>query len=193
MIRALQGPITEARGWKEMEAALIIVNVVAGAGGAYLFAHGLRRIGTGERSIHRLFGVFASVYFVECVAMVLGVGIPVYSIFLSFVWAAVFGMHLSKWESKAAVRKTSFILSIYTSLPVMTFVIVPITALAGGRDIAGVGSGIRFDVPQHTFVPPPLGTILGFHIMMAAAGFALKTLITMGGVALVARGGKEAA
>ena len=75
----------------------------------------------------------------------------------------------------------------------MTFVIVPITALAGGRDIVGVGSGIRFDVPQHPFVPAPIGTILGFHIMMAAAGFALKTLITMGGVALVARGGKEAA
>jgi hypothetical protein len=176
-----------------MEIALIIVNVVGGAGGAYLLVRGFRNIGAAERSFHRQYGILISIYFVECVAMTLGMGVPVFSIFLSFVWAAIFGMQLSKWESRAAVRKCSLFLSLYTSLPAMTFIIVPIGALAAEIDIASVEAGSRFGIPQFSFVPAPVRTILGFYMMLVVGGFAFKTLITMGGVALVVRGRKEAA
>ncbi len=176
-----------------MEIALIIVNVVGGAGGAFLLARGLRNTGAAEGSIHRRYGILVSVYLVECVAMVLGKGIPLFSIFLSFVWAAIFGMQLSNRESRPAVRKAAFFLSLYTSLPAMTFIIVPVGALAAGTDIASVEVGSRFGIPQFSFVPAPVRTILGFYIVLVLGGFAFKTLITMCGVALVVRGRKEAA
>jgi CDP-diglyceride synthetase len=175
-----------------MEIALIIVNVIGGAVGAYLLARSYRGIGAGERSVHRQYGILISVYFVECVSMALGMGIPVFSIFLSFVWAAIFGMRLSKWESSTSARKASFFLSLYTSLPVMTFIIVPIGALTAGQDIVSVEAGSRFGIPQFSFVPAPVRTILGFYIVLVLGGFVFKTLITMGGIALVVRGRMEA-
>ncbi len=176
-----------------METPLVIINAVLGAGGAFLLARGLGRIRAGERSFQRRYGIFLSIYFVECAAMLLGMGVPLFSLFLSFIWAAIFGMYLSKWDSRAAALKASFILSLYTSLPAMTFVIVPIAALSGGRDIMSVEVGSRFGIPQFSIVPAPFRTILGFYISMAVVVFALKTSITMGGVVLVTRGRRDTA
>ena len=177
----------------KMEIALIIVNVIAGAAGAYVLARRFQGMDAREGSIHRQCGILLSVYFVECVSMVLGMGIPVFSVFLSFIWAAIFGMRMSKWESRSAIRKISFLLSLYTSLPVITFIIVPIAVMAAGQDITNVEIGYRFGIPQFSFVPPPLRTILGFYAVLVLGGFALKTLITVGGIALVGRGRTETA
>jgi CDP-diglyceride synthetase len=175
-----------------MVTALIIVNVVMGAAGAYALARHFRGIDAGERNLHRQYGILISVYFVECVSMVLGMGIPVFSIFLSFIWAAIFGMRLSKWDSRASIRKTSFLLALYTSLPAMTFIIVPIVLLAGGQDIMSVESGYQFGIHQFSFVPSPLRTILGFYTALVLGSYALKTGITVGGIALVGRERKKA-
>jgi len=176
-----------------MEIALIIVNVIAGAAGAYVLARRFRGIDAEYRSIHRQFGILISVYFVECVSMVLGMGIPLFSLFLSFIWAAIFGMRLSKWDSRAAIWKTSFLISLYTSLPVLTLIIVPITVLAAGQDITSIETGYRFGIPQPSFLPSPVRTILGFYAVLILGAFALKTLITVGGIAIVGRGRKETA
>lgn len=176
-----------------MEITLIIINVIAGAAGAYMLARRFQVTGVAEENIRRQFGIFISIYFVECVSIVLGMGIPVFSIFLSFIWAAIFGMRLSRWDSRASIRKTSFLLSIYTSLPVISFIIVPIVVLAGGQDVTDVETGYRFGIPQFPFIPFPVRTILGFYTVMILGAFAIKAIVTMGGVALVGRGRKEAA
>lgn len=176
-----------------MEIALIIVNVIAGAAGAYALARRFQGIDTKDTSFHRQYGILISIYFVECVSMVLGMGIPLFSLFLSFIWAAIFGVRLSKWESRTEIRKTSFLLSLYTSFPVMTFIIVPIALLAAGQDVTSIETGYRFGIPQSPFVPSPMRTILGFYMMMILGALALKTLITVGGIAFVGRGRKEAA
>jgi len=177
----------------DMEIALIIINVMAGAVGAYVLARRFHGMDDKGGSIRRQYGILISVYSVECVSMVVGMGIPLFSIFLSFIWAAIFGMRLSEWDSRTATRKASFLLSLYTSLPAMTFIIVPIALLAGGQDIGSVETGYRFGIPQFSFIPSPMRTILGFYTTLVLGALALKTLVTVGGIALVGRGRVEAA
>jgi hypothetical protein len=177
----------------DMEIALIIVNVMVGAAGAYVLARRFQGMDVKGGSIHRQYGILISVYFVECVSMVLGMGIPLFSIFLSFIWAAIFGMRLSKWDSRSAARRASFLLSLFTSLPAMTFIIVPIAVLAGGQDITSVETGSGFGIPQSSFIPSPMRTIIGFYATLILGALVLKTLITVGGITLVGRGRVEAA
>lgn len=176
-----------------MEIALIVVNVIAGALGAYMLARRFRIVEGEKGNIQRQFGILISIYFAECVSVVLGMGMPVFSIFLSFIWAAIFGMRLSKWDSRAEIRKGSFLVSLYTSLPVISFIIVPVVVIAGGGNVASVEAGHRFGIPQFPFIPSPMRTILGFYTAVILGAFTLKTLITMGGIALVGRKGREAA
>jgi CDP-diglyceride synthetase len=176
-----------------MVAALVIVNLVMGSAGAYALARRFRDVGDGDTNIYRLCGIFISVYFVECVSMILGMGVPVFSIFLSFVWAAIFGMRLSNWRSRDVIRKTSYLLSLYTSLPAMSFITVPIAVLSSGGDITSVDAGYRFGIPRIALVPQPMRTILGFYATLAVVSLILKTIITVGGIALVGRGRTKSA
>jgi len=41
-----------------------------------------------------------AIYFIECVAMVMGMGIPVFSVILAFVWGIVFGLRFRISASK---------------------------------------------------------------------------------------------
>ena len=176
-----------------MVAALVIVNLLAGAAGAYALARRIRGGGDGDSGIYRRCGIFISVYVVECASMVLGMGIPVYSIFLSFVWAAIFGTWLSNRRSRGGIRKTSYLLSLYTSLPAMSFITVPIAVLSGGGDVTSVDAGYRFGIPRIASLPEPMMTILGFYATLAVGSLVLKTIITAGGIALVGRGRKSPA
>jgi len=173
-----------------MVTALVIVNLAAGAAGAYALARRVRDVEGGDAGVHRHYGVFISVYFVECVSMMLGMGMPVFSIFLAFVWAAIFGTRLSNRRSRAGIRKTSYLLSLYTSLPAMSFIIVPIGVLSSGGDITSVDAGYRFGIPRIALLPEKMRTISGFYTTLAFGSLVLKTIITAGGIALVGRGRK---
>ena len=176
-----------------MVTAIIIANLAAGAAGAYVLARGVRGAEKGETGIARQYGVFISVYFVECVSLVLGMGIPVFSIFLSFIWAAVFGPRLSRWRSRAAIRKISTLLSLYTSFPAVSFIIIPIAVLSNGGDITSVDAGYRFGIPRFSLLPGLLRTILGFYATLAIGSLIIKTIVTTGGIALVGRRRKRSA
>ncbi|MHC4337376.1 MAG: hypothetical protein ACYSTG_05425 [Planctomycetota bacterium] len=71
------------------EYILVAVNLVAGFGFAVALA-GMLRKAYGERTTFlRYFVLLIGVYFVECAAVAMGMGIPVFSMGMAFVWGIV--------------------------------------------------------------------------------------------------------
>ena len=105
-------------------------------------------------------------------------GIPVFSIVLAFVWGFVFSSWLRTRVINRQVLKSSFFLSLYSSLPAASFIVVPVLVWIGGGHILSAEEGVRFGIPE--FLPWPLNTILGFYAALVIGAVVLKTLITTG-------------
>lgn len=174
-------------GIDPVELTLIMVNLAAGFGCAIPMARLLSK----QTRVFRYFAMLIGVYFVECVAVVAGMGIPVFSVGLAFVWGIVFGVWLRSRTPKLTALKTSFLLSIYSSLPAASFIIVPVMGLVSGHPVLSVEEGARFGIPG--FLPWPLTTTLGFYATLVIGAVVFKTVITTGEVALLILLGEKSA
>jgi hypothetical protein len=117
------------------------------------------------------------VYLAESVAIAMGMGIPVFSVALALLWGAVFASRLKDCDSQRDVLRTTFFLSLYSSLPMMSFLVVPVALSIAGWDVLSSEAGVRFGIPE--FLPWPSDTILGFYVILVAGAVTLKTGITM--------------
>ena len=155
---------------------LIIVNLMAGLGCAIPIAKILEKIFKKQKSISHYFVSLIGIYFIECIAIILGMGIPVFSIGLAIIWGMVFGYWLRNRATRNEILKISFSLSFYSSLPAVSFILIPVIAVISGRNIINAEQGFQFGIPD--FLPYPINTILGFYLAITIGAFVLKTLIT---------------
>jgi len=171
------------------EYVLIIVNLIAGFVFAIPIAKIFDKLNRKQKSFSRYFAILVGVYFIECIAIVMGMGIPVFSIGLAFIWGILFGFWLQSRISRNKVLKTSFFLSLYSSLPALSFILIPLIAWTSGRNIMNGQEGIRFGIPG--FLPGPLNTILGFYLAITIGALVLKTVITTSEVRILLNLGKK--
>jgi hypothetical protein len=165
---------------------LVVVNVAAGLGFAIPIARGLSEINNKREKVFRYVLMLVGVYCAECVAFSAGMATQVFTVGLAFVWGVVFGLWLRGRAPGREVIKQVFFISVYTSLPTVSFcVVVPAaTGLYGWAILSGT-DGMRFGVPE--FLPWPLNTILGFCAALLTGTVVLKTVITTGEVGLLVR------
>lgn len=162
------------------ELVLIIMNLIVGFGVAIPIAMFLKKTNTKPANFFLQLIILISIYFAECIAVVIGMGIPVFSIALAFVWGFVFSSWLRNRALNRQVLKSSFFLSLYSSLPAASFIVVPILMWIGGWHILSAEEGARFGIPEFLYLPWPLNTILGFYAALVIGAVVLKTLITTG-------------
>ncbi len=171
------------------EYILVIVNLVAGFGCAVPVARFMAKTGGNPAKVFHCFAILIGVYFLECVALVMGMGIPVFSVGLAFVWGIVFGLRLRTRMPAHNALKVSFLLSLYSSLPALSFIIIPVLFWSGGVPVLSPEAGAGIGIPR--FFPWPLNTILGFYVIPALGAAVFKTIITSGGVRLLIHLGKK--
>ncbi len=165
------------------EYVLVIVNLVTGLACAVPIASRLRRINDAARGIFPCLGVVIGIYFLECVFLVMGMGIPVFSVGLAFVWGIALGFWLRRRTSARPAVKLSFLLALYSSLPAFSFIIIPVLFWFGGHHVLSAAQGGQLGIPR--FFPFPLNTILGFYGACAIGALVFKTVITTGVVSLL--------
>ena len=176
-----------------MEIAILVVNLVVGTACAIPVSRLLRESCARAMSRFHYFGVLLAVYFVESIAVALGMGIPVFSLAMACVWGVAFGLWLRNQMSRRDALKMAFLLALYSSLPAASFILVPVGMWVDGRHVLSVQEGLHFGIPDFPYVPWPLETILGFYAALVAGAVVFKTAITTGEVAyLIRRGGKPA-
>jgi hypothetical protein len=173
------------------EFILIIVNLLTGFGFAIPIAKLLSKVNEKPTRIFRHFAILIGIYFVECVVLVMGMGIPVFSVRLAFIWGIVFGLWLRFRASTGEVLRVSLFLSLYSCLPATSFILIPVLAGLGGRNILSAEEGFRFGIPDFLHLPWPLNTILGFYAVLVIGAVVLKTIITLGEVSLLIHFGKK--
>ncbi|MFB0509728.1 MAG: hypothetical protein ACETVX_04470 [bacterium] len=100
------------------EYVLIIVNLIAGFVFAIPIAKIFDKLNRKQKSFLRYFAILIGVYFIECIAIVMGMGIPVFSIGLAFIWGILFGFWLWSRISRDKILKTSFFPPQADSIPV---------------------------------------------------------------------------
>ena len=165
------------------EYIVVTLNLVAGFSFAVPLSRLFSRLDTEPPRAFRYFVIFIGIYFLECVAIVSMMLVPIISIGLAFVWGICFGLWLRARTSLHKALKTSFYLSLYSGLPVVSFIVVPVLALFAGRPILSAGEVASFGIPG--FVPWPMNTILGFYAILAIGVAVLKTVIITSGVSLL--------
>ena len=165
------------------EYIVVTLNLIAGFSFAVPLSMLFGRLDREPPRVSRYYVILIGIYFLECVAIVSMMLVPVLSIGLAFVWGICFGLWLRVRTSRDKAIKTSFFLSLYSSLPAVSFIVVPVVALFAGRPILSADEGSSFGIPS--FIPWPLNTILGFYAGLAIGVIALKAVITTGGVRLL--------
>lgn len=173
------------------EYILVILNLAAGFGCAVPVARFMAKTGGKPAKVSHCFAILIGVYFLECTALVMGMGIPVFSMGLAFVWGIVFGLRLRGRMPAHNALKVSFFLALYSSLPVLSFIIIPVLFWIGGVSVLSPEAGADLGIPR--FFPWPLSTILGFYVIPALGAAVFKTVITSGGVRLLIHLGKKSA
>ncbi len=165
------------------ELILVVLNLALGLGCAVPIARLVGRLRSKPKKTLRYLVALVGLYLVESVALMMGMGIPVFSVMLAFVWGIVLGRSLRvRVPAREALRLTFFI-SLYSSLPAGSFVIIPVLLWIGGDPILSREFATGFGIPA--FFPWPLGTILGFYTACALGAVVLKTVITTGEVGVL--------
>jgi hypothetical protein len=174
------------------EIILLMVNLAAGVGCAIPLARLLANVRRKPSGLFRWFAVLIAVYFIEGVALAMGMGIPVFSVGLALVWGIVFGLWLRRAARPVGESlKAALWLSLYTSLPALSFLMIPLLMSLAGWSVLDAAAGERFGIPG--FLPWPVSTILGFYVVLALGAAVLKTLSTTGGVRLLVHSGRSRA
>ena len=167
--------------------AIVIANLLAGFGFAFPVSKIFAKVTGKPEKVFRYYVMLIGVYLLESVVLMIGMGIPVLNVVLAFVWGVVFGTWLRKRKSRSEALSTSYWFSLYSSLPVISFILVPVFAGLGGWNILSSSAGDSFGIPQFLYLPWPLNTILGFYVAIIIVAVFLKTVITIGEVSLIIR------
>jgi hypothetical protein len=165
------------------EILLVLLNLGLGLSLAIPLAKLLNEVAPKTQSFFRGFILFIGIYFLESVAIGVAMMLPIFSLGLSFVWGFIFGMWLREHVSSRQVLKTTFFISVFTSLPAVSFLLVPVMGLFTGMDLLSAEEGFRFGIPD--FLYWPFNTILGFYAAFSISLVILKTTITTGVVSML--------
>ncbi|UCF06614.1 MAG: hypothetical protein JSV33_06190 [bacterium] len=160
------------------ELLLIITNIILGIGLGMPLSRFSHRTIDAQKSVYHYFRLCVFIYFIECAVVVMGMGTPVFSIPLALVWGLSLGFWLRKRTTPEQALKLSLLLSLYSCLPVVSFILVPIICAITGWDILSASQGYTFGIPDFLHLPWPLNTILGFYMALIVITLALKPLIT---------------
>lgn len=130
------------------------------------------------------FLILLLVYFLESVAFAASMGTNFLSLALAFLWGAL----LCRWQRRMRLEsgialRMAFRVALFTSLPAVSFLSVPVVAASSGRPILSVQDGLGFGVPA--FLPWPIVTILGFCLTVVLIAVIGKVAITTGLVWLI--------
>lgn len=74
----------------------------------------------------------------------------------------------------------SLTLSVYSSLPALSFMTIPIVTDFSGWNVLSSADGLRFGIPEFLHLPWPFDTILGFYSVMILAVVVFKVIISVG-------------
>ncbi len=165
------------------EILLALVNLSLGFGFAFHLVKLLNQATPGPPRFIRFFILLIGIYFLECVAIVAAMLLPLFSLGLAFAWGVIFGVWLRESAPAYKILKTSFTISIYSSLPAASFILVPLFGLLSGWDILSAEEGIHFGIPDALYWP--FNTILGFYTAISLGLLVLKPVITTGIVSLL--------
>lgn len=156
---------------------LVLLNLVMGVAGAGILAHPAE--GFPAVSRRRRFFLLLGVYLIESFAVSAGMASQIFTVGLAFVWGVVLGRRLHKVSTTQFKRQVvSF--TVFTCLPSLSLLAIPVIASTGGWDIFSTKAGQEFGIPAFLHLPRPLGTILGFFAAVVIGSVALKTVLTLG-------------
>ena len=161
------------------EYTIVILNLFFGFGGAWLLLPFYNRL-TGRTGRKYLsFSQIVLVYLVECVAFSAGMATNLFGIVLAILWGVLIGSRLrhSPAEDRTPLRAI-FLFSLYTSLPAVTLLSIPVVGALSGLSVLSISAGAQFGIPG--FVPWPLNTILGFCLAVAVIALVAKVTVTSG-------------
>lgn len=162
------------------------VNMILAFGCGWPWATMLSRLQARPASRVRTFAVLFAVYACEVAAFAASMGTNVLNVGLAFIWGFVLGAWLpSSAIPAAAWRRIALRLAIYTTLPALSFLSVPIVAFLGGWPVLDPAAGARFGVPE--FLPWPLNTILGLSVLVTSVAVVGKVPVTATVAGMVAR------
>jgi hypothetical protein len=168
------------------EYAILVLNFIFGTVGGWLLAVYFARLVGEINGKYRLFLILLFVYLIECVAFSAGMATNIFTFGTAFVWGIVLGLWLRKYSlSHRKIVKTLLFFSLFTSLPALSFISIPLIMSLGDMSITTVKEGIRFGIPE--FVPYPFNTILGFCITVSTTALIFKMAITTGLGVLILR------
>ena len=176
-----------------VEYVLVVVNLLAGFGFAFPMARVLAKVAGRPTKAFRYYTRLVGIYLLESIVLMMGMGIPVLNVGLAFVWGIVFGRWLRTRSSRNEALRTSFWVALYSSLPAVSFILVPVMAWLGGWNILSTQDGPRFGIPEFFNLLPPMNTILGFYVAVATGALVLKAVITVGEVSLLIGHGEKSA
>ena len=165
--------------------AIVIANLLASFGFAFPMSKVFAKVAGKQEIAFRYYVMLIGVYLLESIVLIMGMGIPVLNVVLAFVWGVVFGTWLRKRTSRSEALSTSYWFSFYSSLPAISFILVPVFAGLGCWNILSSSAGDSFGIPQFLYLPWPLNTILGFYVAIIIVAVFLKTVITIGEVNLL--------
>jgi hypothetical protein len=168
------------------ESMVVIINVILGLAFGLPLARRLVLHKHIPWSTASSYMALVTVYFIESVGFMAGMTTSIPGIVLAFVWGLLLGRWARRSETQIkAVLKSAVFLSVYTSLPAVSLLSVPVLMRFAGWPVFSAEAGARFGVPE--FIPSPWNTIFGFCALVAMFAVSLKTIITSGVTYAVSR------
>lgn len=162
---------------------LFIMNLITGLAGAIALAIYLANVTRRSGGILRHFFNLIVLYLIEGVGLAACMGIPVFNIGFAFIWGVVLGLRLRTQTTPHGALKSSFFISIYSSLPAASLIVIPPVAMLTGWNIVSASEAIRMGIPE--FIPAPANTILGFFAVLSIGAVVFKMVITTGIVSVL--------
>ena len=126
--------------------------------------------------IYKRFLMLMGLYLVETFFLAMGMGIPLFNVALAFLWGFLLGRSLRKRTELSKALKISTHFAFYSSLPAMSFLVIPFIMLFNGANIISIETASDMGIPS--FLPFPADTILGFYAACGLGALILKILIT---------------
>lgn len=177
------------------ELAILLVNVALALTFGIPLSRMFCRASLVRIDSHKALVLLLLVYLIEGLAFTASMATSVVNIALAIVWGALLGLRLrSKDFTRKAVLRLSGAFALYSSLPAMSVVTVPVACAVSGWSVGSVSAGRSFGIPD--FVPWPANTILGFCVAVGFGTMVMKVGLTVGiarGLAFQRRGRSAAA
>ena len=130
------------------ELIVLIVNLILGFSCAFPLARRLSRLRHSRWDIVGSYLMLIFLYLIESIGFMAGMATNVPGILLAFAWGAILGswIHRSGGTLKSAIRTAVFV-SLFSSLPAVSLLSVPVVMWFSGWAIFSSDSGVRFGVP----------------------------------------------